>query len=102
MTHRPDHEVELFKDDGAYEVIVDLPGYDRADVDLHWHDGRLHVTAEHRNEDGQTRVLNRHLSVPRRIDAEAIEASFDEGVLTVTLPIVDDGEKPGTHIEVGG
>ena len=101
MTHRPDHEVELFKDDGAYEVLVDLPGYERTDVDLHWHDGRLHVTAEHRTEDGQSRVLNRHVSVPRRIDPEEIEATFRDDLLAVTLPVVEDSAKPGTPIEVG-
>ncbi|ELZ25622.1 heat shock protease protein [Halosimplex carlsbadense 2-9-1] len=101
MTHHPDHEVELFKDEGAYQVYVDLPGYDRDDVDLRWHDGRLHVTAEHRTGAGETRVFNRHVSVPRRIDADAISATFGEDVLTVRLPVAEGGSRPGTRIEVG-
>ena len=101
MTHHPDHEVELFKDEGAYEVYVDLPGYDREDVDLRWHDGRLHVTAEHRTEEGETRVFNRHVSVPRRIDDGEITATYSDEVLTVRLPIVEGDSRPGTRIEVG-
>ncbi|WP_436923374.1 Hsp20/alpha crystallin family protein [Halosimplex amylolyticum] len=100
MTHHPDHEVELFKDEGAYEVYVDLPGYEREDVDLRWHDGRLHVTAEHRDDDGETRVYNRHVSVPRSVDAESITADYDDGVLNVRLPIAADESRPGTLIEV--
>ncbi|QPV62068.1 Hsp20/alpha crystallin family protein [Halosimplex litoreum] len=102
MTHHPDHEVELFKDEGAYEVYVDLPGYDRADVDLRWHDGRLHVTAEHRAEAGETRVFNRHVSVPQRVDRDDISATYRDDVLTVRLPVTDDGDRPGTRIEVDG
>mgnify|MGYP000058940290 CR=1 FL=1 len=100
MTHHPDHEVELFKDEGAYEVYVDLPGYDRADVDLRWHDGRLHVTAEHRTGEGETRVFNRHVSVPRRIEADDISATYSDDVLTVRLPLSEDGSRPGTRIDV--
>jgi len=100
MTHHPDHEVELFKDGGVYEVYVDLPGYDRSDIDLRWHDGRLHVTAEHRTESGETRVFNRHVSVPRRIDDGEITATYSDEVLTVQLPIVEGDSRPGTRIEV--
>ncbi|QLH79708.1 Hsp20/alpha crystallin family protein [Halosimplex rubrum] len=101
MTHHPDHEVELFKDEGAYEVYADLPGYGSADVDLRWHDGRLHVTAEHRTDEGETRVFNRHVSVPRRVDADAISATYSDDVLKVRLPVSDDDARPGTRIEVG-
>ncbi|WP_459194618.1 Hsp20/alpha crystallin family protein [Halosimplex sp. J119] len=101
MTHHPDHEVELYRDDDAYEVYVDLPGYDREDIDLRWHDGRLHVAAEHRTDDGETRVYNHDVSVPRSVDAESITADYDDDVLTVRLPITDDGSRPGTRIDVG-
>jgi len=100
VTHQPDHEVELFKDEGAYEVYVDLPRYDRGDVDLRWHDGRLHVTAEHQTEEGETRVFNRHVSVPSQIDAEEISATYRDDVLTVRLPVSESGARPGTSIEV--
>jgi HSP20 family protein len=100
VTHYPDHEVELFRDEDAYEVYVDLPGYDRADIDLRWHDGRLHVTAEHRTDEGETRVFNRHVSVPRRTDADEITATYRDGVLNVRLPVSDDDARPGTRIEV--
>ncbi|MFC7140118.1 Hsp20/alpha crystallin family protein [Halosimplex aquaticum] len=101
MTHHPDHEVELFRDEGAYEVYVDLPGYDRGDVDLRWHDGRLHVSAEHRTDDGETRVYNHDVSVPRSVDEESISATYSDDVLHVRLPITDDDSRPGTRIEVG-
>lgn len=98
--HKPAHEVELYKREDAYDVYVDLPGYDAGDVDVRWHDGRLHVGAE-RHDGDETRVFNRDVSVPRAVDDEAISAAFEDGVLEVTLPIASDGSRPGTTIEVG-
>ena len=99
MTHHPDHEVELFRDEDAYEVYVDLPGYERGEIGVHWHDSRLHVEAEH-HEDGDTRVYNRHVSVPHEVDPEGITATYDDGVLEVNLPITDESSRPGIRIDV--
>jgi HSP20 family protein len=98
MTHHPDHEVELFRDDGAYEVCVDLPEYGREDIDLRWHNGRLHVAADRCDED----AYDRRLSVPGAVDEEAIEATYRDDVLTVRLPVVGESSRPGTRIAVSG
>jgi HSP20 family protein len=99
MTHIPDPEVELYRTDDAYEVCIDMPGFDAGDIDVRWHDSRLHVSAEH-HEDGETQVYNRHLSLPHRIDADAVTASYRDDVLEVRLPVLEGEEPPGTHIEV--
>lgn len=97
--HHPDHELELYKEGDTYEVYADLPGFDREDIDVRFHDSRLHVAADHHG-DGATRVFNRHVSLPRSIDAEDITASYHDGVLEVHLPIRDDERPPGTRVEV--
>jgi HSP20 family protein len=74
--HVPHHEVELFREGEGYAVYVDLPGYDREDVTVRWHDGRLHVAAE-QSTDGGTRTYSRHVSLPRPVDADRITATFD-------------------------
>jgi HSP20 family protein len=99
--HTPDHEVELFKREDAYEVYVRLPGYDSEDIDVRWHESRLHVAAEH-HEGGETSVFNRHVSLPRAVAADAIDATFHDGVLEVVLPTTDDDERPGVHVDVSG
>ena len=99
--HHPEKEVELYRDDGAYTVIVDLPDFEREDVDVRWHDGRLHVEAEHvTTEEGRTRVFHRHLGLPKRIDVEGIGATFEDGVLEVHLPIAGDDRSHGTTVDV--
>jgi len=97
--HVPDHEVELYRTDDAYEVCIDLPGYDRDDIDVRWHDGRLHVSASS-GSDGSMRVYNRHLSLPHRIDGDAITASYSDALLEVRLPVLEGEDPPGTRVEV--
>lgn len=96
--HHPDHEVELFRAGEAYEVYVHLPDSVADDVDVRWHDGRLHVSVAER--DGATPVYDRHLSLPHSIDADRATASFRDGVLSVRLPIADGQQNRGTPIEV--
>jgi len=101
MTHHPDHEVELFREEGAYEVYADLPGYDREQVSVRWHDGRLHIEAED-HDDGAKRVYSRHVSVPRDVDEDGITATYDDAVLEVHLPVLDGKSQPGREIEIDG
>lgn len=99
MTHLPDHEVELYRDEDAYVVIVDLPGYDRSSLDVRWHDGRLHVHAEN-SADGRSKVFTRNVTLPYAVDADAISASYEEDVLEVRLPLLAEERSPGTRINV--
>lgn len=97
--HTPHHEVELYREEDSYVVIVELPGAEAKDVDVNWVDGRLSVAAEVATE-GRRRVVSRRVSVPKEIDPAGVSARFDEGVLEVTLPIVGDDRPEGISIEV--
>ncbi|MFB6188416.1 MAG: Hsp20/alpha crystallin family protein [Halapricum sp.] len=98
MTHRPDHQIELFRDADAYVVYVDLPGYEESDIDVRWHDRRLAISAERIDEDTPRMVFYRSLGLPRDVVADAIEARYEDDVLEVTLPIANGEAKPGQEI----
>jgi HSP20 family protein len=97
--HTPHHEVELYREEDSYVVIVELPGAGAEDVDVNWVDGRLSVAAEVATQ-GRRRVVSRRVSVPKGIDPDGITARFEDGVLEVTLPIVGDERPDGLNIEV--
>ena len=81
--HRPHHEVELYRDEDAYVVIVDVSNYDPANVDVTWDDGQVVVTADPVvGEPDERRV-----GVPGRVDPGSIETACEAGVLEVRLPI---------------
>lgn len=89
--HHPAHEVELYRDGAVYTVYVALPDADPEDLAVQWQDGTLHVSAEppHVYEDPSD-VYHRQIGLPKAIDEDGITASFEDGVLEVTLPIVGD------------
>lgn len=94
---------DVVEQDEEYVVTVDLPGFEREDVDLAVTDDTLHVTAkreEDETEGDETyirkerrhRTIDRRLSLPSPIDRESVSATMKNGVLTVTLPKAETSE----------
>ncbi|GAA0292084.1 Hsp20/alpha crystallin family protein [Halarchaeum salinum] len=95
-----------------FVVTVDLPGFEKEDVDVRVQDRSLSITAERTAEtetdgdDESTYVrrerhgqsVSRRLTLPEPIDTDAVSATMKNGVLTVTLGKED--ESGGYHIEV--
>jgi HSP20 family protein len=92
-THHPTKGVELYQEDDAYVVLFDLPNHDPEDIEVRWHDSRLHVEAPEREGSERHRVFHRSIGLPKPIRESGISASFDDGVLTVTVPVSDDGSE---------
>ena len=84
---------DVYEDDGEYTVAVDLPGIDRATLDISIDDNRLTIkgnrageeTTRHRAECPRGKFL-RTFSVPASVDQEDIGADYKDGVLQVRLP----------------
>ncbi len=84
---------DVFENDREYTVAVDLPGIDRATLDISLDDNRLTIkgdragqeTTEHRGECPRGKFL-RTFSVPGSVDQENIRAEYKDGVLRVHLP----------------
>jgi HSP20 family protein len=81
----------------AIEVTVDLPGHDAKSLDVKLENGVLTIQSERKQErrtegDGVLRAersfgqFARSFELPDTVDAGKVEAKFENGVLTVTLP----------------
>jgi HSP20 family protein len=88
----------------------DLPGMTEDDVDIEIKDGVLTVSGERKADqeekgEGYHRVersfgrFSRSLSLPQGIDAERVEANFDNGVLEVRIP--KPAEAKPTRVQIG-
>jgi HSP20 family protein len=88
--------VDIFETAEAYVVSAELPGLERRDIDIRYHDGQLTLQGTrrapdvpceryHRVERGHGGFVRR-FSLPTTIDAAAIAADLKDGVLTVTVP----------------
>lgn len=85
---------DVYENEGAFMVAVDLPGIDRAKLDISIDgDNRLTIKGEraardstqHRGECPSGKFL-RTFSVPVSVDQKEIRANYKDGVLEVHLP----------------
>ena len=88
----------------------DLPGLTEDDIDIEIKDNVLTVSGERKADkeekgEGYHRVerafgsFSRSLSLPRGVDAERVDAKFDNGVLEVRIPKPEEA-KP-TRVQIG-
>ena len=83
--------------DGNYEVRAEIPGVDPAkDVDITVRDGVLTIKAERsekKESNGRSEFsygsFIRSVTLPSGADEDAIKASYDNGILTVSVPITE-------------
>ncbi len=87
--------LSAYRIDGTFYVDIDLPGMDRAGIDVSVDDGVLTIRAERRAAEGQTdqpedKIVTREvdLSATENLDTDRLEARCDNGVLTLHIPVV--------------
>lgn len=89
--------MDLVETEGNYVLKADLPGLSESDVNIELDDNVLTISGERKAEHtdrkaGYYRVersfgsFRRSLSLPEGVDADAVKATFDNGVLEVTVP----------------
>ncbi len=89
--------MDLVETQEHFVLTADLPGLSEEDVNIEVEDRVLTVSGERKathevSKDGFHRVerafgtFSRSLTLPEGIDAEAVSASFDRGVLEVRIP----------------
>lgn len=102
--------MDLVETEDHLVLRADLPGLSEDDVAIEVKDNVLTVSGERRAEheeksEGFYRVerafggFSRSLTLPRGIDAAAIKASFDRGVLEVKVP--KPAERKPTRVQIG-
>lgn len=108
--HTPAFDVH--EADTAYTVTTDLPGITADNIDIKFHDNVLTINAElaqHEAEEGEKVLLRervygrftRSLRLPQPIDGDNIEAAFDNGVLTLTLPKSEAAQPKHIAVKAG-
>ncbi len=96
------------------QVDVELPGMTADDVDVRVENSVLTVRGEKKSElqegkEGSDYHLierrygrfERSFTLPRTVDAERVEAHFDNGVLTITLPKAETAKPRQIQIRSG-
>jgi HSP20 family protein len=95
-----------------FVVHFDLPGIDPATIDLTVEKNVLTVAAERSwpREEGDEVVVaerpqgafSRQLFLGESLDPDRIEANYDQGVLTLTVPIAEKAKPRKVEVSTGG
>lgn len=104
--------MDLCKIDDHYVLNADLPGVDPGSVDVNVDNGTLTISAHRtaRSEDAVQWLANerffgsyrRQLALGEGIDASAISATYENGVLTVTIPLAERAKPRKIDVAHGG
>jgi HSP20 family molecular chaperone IbpA len=74
-----------------YLVEIEIPGASKESIDLKMLDDIVQVKAERKDS-----LYLGHLHFPLRVDPKKADAEFNEGLLTVKVPVVEKREPPTT------
>lgn len=104
--------MDLCKIEDHYVLTADLPGVDPGSVDVDVDNGTLTISAHRtaRSEDAVQWLTNerffgtyrRQLSLGEGVDPAGIAASYENGVLTVTIPVAEKAKARKVAIAHGG
>jgi HSP20 family protein len=88
---------DLVETEDSYRLHLDVPGLSKDDLTINYKDNQLTVSGERtsdRTDEGEEYVrversfgqFYRAFSLPRTVNAGDIRASYENGVLTITVP----------------
>ncbi len=109
MTTMP--AVDVAEIDTAYEITAELPGLDEKNIEVKVADGTLIIRGEKQEEKEEKKKdyylsersygsFQRSFQIPSGVDPDKIEASFNKGVLKITLAKSADALKAEKNIAI--
>ena len=103
--------LDVVRHENDVTLRLDVPGIDRDSIDVTVDRGILSVTVkrqEERTENDKFFVrertmgtFTRRLRLPESLNADAVEASYDNGVLEVRIPVLEQAKPRKVEIRQG-
>ena len=101
--------IDLYEDKDNVFVKAELPGMNKEDIEVSFHNGTLSVSGERKSEKKHEDAkvyraerffgrFQRAVTLPTPVAADKVKAQYQDGILTITLPKTEEA-KP-KHIDV--
>ena len=104
--------MDAFEKDGLYTLRFDLPGADPDAVDVTVEGGELTVKSARPEEETEgvnwlirerpAGTHSRKIRLGPELDTGSVEASYDHGVLTITVPMRAEAKPHKVSVSTGG
>jgi HSP20 family protein len=104
--------VDVYEDEHNVTLKIEVPGIDEKDIDVRLENNTLTVHGERKiekeeKEENYRRVerqygsFTRTFTVPNTVDSEKVSATYDKGVLKITLPKKAEAKPKQIKVNVG-
>lgn len=104
---------DVYEAANGYTIVADLPGVtqDHIHITLNQNVLSLNMTVpQYTLQDGERALMverafgqfSRSVTLPRPVDAEQVEAVYENGVLTLTLPVSPEAQPKQIPIQTNG
>ncbi len=104
---RPHTNIE---DNGkSFILTMELPGMGKDDIKVSYQGGKLNIVGEKKGPGEKQALIKRErrfgkiarsFDLPSEVDSEGIEAAFENGVLSISLPKVAETVEPGVEVKI--
>jgi HSP20 family protein len=103
--------LDVHQNKDSVVVRAELPGLKKEDIFLTLHDGVLSLAGERKTETARTEgdthrserffgKFQRSVTLPAAVKADKIQASYKDGILTVTLPKTEEAKPKQIEVSV--
>ena len=102
--------LDLYQNNDNIVAVIELPGMRREDIEISLHDGTLTISGERKSESSSGEKserteryigkFRRSITLPARVDANKVSASYRDGILTVTLPKAEEAKPKQIQVNV--
>jgi HSP20 family protein len=95
--------VDVYGDKDSTFVRAELPGVTRDAISVEFVDGSLSIQASRKGKsaEGDDSVsFSREISIPDEVQADKVSATYENGVLTVTLPRSEEAKPRKINVSV--
>jgi HSP20 family protein len=94
--------LDLYENNDNIIAMVEVPGMRKEDIEISLHDGTLTIAGERKSEiskgekaersERYVGKFRRSITLPARVDANKVNATYRDGILTVTLPKAEEAK----------
>lgn len=103
--------LDLYEDKDSLTATIELPGMKKEDISVSFENGMLTITGERKREHQQDESgayrserfygrFHRSLTLPKPVNVDKVKAAYKDGVLTITLPKVEEAKPKQIEVSV--
>lgn len=103
--------IDLFEDKDQFIVKAEVPGMKKQDIDISLHNDALTISGERKLEEKKTEGTNyraerffgrfqRTVTLPKNVATDKVNASYKDGILTVSLPKSEQAKPKQIEVHV--